>query len=240
MSRKSRYQDAREAKDRRAKRMAIGGAVVLAAVLAFEIPHYLGGHKSAAPPATTTTTTPGVPGSTTTPTSTVPGVVATSVPPTTNTRLPNSDSTPRASKSQLYSFDHFASKNPFVQQAVVPAAQPSASSPSAPSSNAPTGGPPTGAANYTSAGSSARTLAKTGAATISVNGTTQTVRVGGSFPSSNPLFRLVSIAHGVARIGIANGSYSSGARTVSLTAGRALTLVDTADGVRYVVRLIAS
>ena len=68
----------------------------------------------------------------------------------------------------------------------------------------------------------------------------QRVRVGASFPSSNPLFRLVSVAHGVVRIGIANGSYSSGAQTVSLTAGRTLTLVDTADGIRYKIRLLAS
>jgi hypothetical protein len=85
-----------------------------------------------------------------------------------------------------------------------------------------------------------RTLARTGSVTISVNGTTQTVRVGQSFPSANPLFKLVSVAHGVARIGIANGSYSSGAHTVSLTNGHSLTLVDTTDGARYVVRLIAS
>jgi hypothetical protein len=239
MSRKSRLQDARVAKDKRAKRMAIGGAVLLAGILAFELPHYLG-HKTASPATTTTSTTPGAVGSpTTTPGSTVPGASATALPPTTNTRLPNSDVAPRRTRSQLFSFDHFASKDPFVAQSTVSAAPPSASSPSGTSSNAPTGSPPTGGANYTAA-SGARTLAKTGAATITVNGKTETVRVGGSFPSSNPLFRLVSVAHGMVRIGIANGSYSSGARTVSLTVGRPLTLVDTADGVRYVLRLIAS
>jgi hypothetical protein len=41
------------------------------------------------------------------------------------------------------------------------------------------------------------------------------------------------------RIGIANGSYSSGAQTVSLSAGQSLTLVDTADGVRYKLTLIS-
>jgi hypothetical protein len=238
MSRKSRVHDARVAKDKRAKRMAIGGAVLLVGILAFELPHYLGGHKAAAP--ATTTSASSIPGSTTTtPAATAPGTAAAAaVPPTTNTRLPNSDVTPRRSRSQLVSFSHFASKNPFVQQAVIPAASTSTGSPSAPSSNAPTGSPPTGAANYTAA--SVRTLARTGAATIAVNGKTESVRVGGSFPSSNPLFRLVSVAHGVARIGIANGSYKSGAKTVSLTAGQSLTLVDTADGVRYVLRLIAS
>jgi hypothetical protein len=67
----------------------------------------------------------------------------------------------------------------------------------------------------------------------------QTVRVGASFPSSNPLFRLVSVAHGVVRIGIANGSYASGTQAVSLTAGKTLTLVDTSDGARYKLRLVA-
>jgi hypothetical protein len=85
-----------------------------------------------------------------------------------------------------------------------------------------------------------RALAVAGAARISVNGRIQVVRVGTSFPSANPVFRLVSVKGGVARIGIASGSYSSGAQTVSLTAGRTLTLVDTADGIRYQLRFLAA
>jgi hypothetical protein len=81
-------------------------------------------------------------------------------------------------------------------------------------------------------------LARTGLVALQVNGKTQTVRVGGSFPSSNPLFKLVSVSHGLVRIGIANGSYQSGAQTVTLVSGRTLTLVDTADGVRYRIRLL--
>ena len=82
--------------------------------------------------------------------------------------------------------------------------------------------------------------AQTGAVTLQVNGKTQTVRVGQSFPSSNPLFKLVSVSHGLVRIGIASGSYQSGAQTVSLVSGRTLTLVDTADGVRYRIRLLSA
>ncbi len=85
-----------------------------------------------------------------------------------------------------------------------------------------------------------RTLAVTGAARIAVNGRVQIVRVGESFPSGDPLFRLVSVTGGAARIGIASGSYTSGAKTVSLAAGRPLTLVDTADGIRYTIRLISA
>jgi hypothetical protein len=75
---------------------------------------------------------------------------------------------------------------------------------------------------------------------IQVNGTVETVRVGKSFPSSNPLFRLVSVNQGSVSIGIASGSYTSGAQTISLTQGRTLTLVDTADGVRYRIRLLSA
>ena len=83
-------------------------------------------------------------------------------------------------------------------------------------------------------------LAAGGVATIAVNGKSQTVRVGASFPSANPVFTLVSIAKGAANIGIANGSYTSGAQTVRLTSGHSLTLVDTADGVRYTLRLLSA
>jgi hypothetical protein len=83
-------------------------------------------------------------------------------------------------------------------------------------------------------------LARAGVVTLQVNGKTQAVRIGGSFPSSNPLFKLVSVSHGLVRIGIASGSYQSGAQTVSLVSGRTLTLVDTADGVRYRIRLLSA
>ena len=120
--RRSRLKDLREAKDRRAKKMAIGGAVVLAALLAFELPHYLGGSKSSPTAAGTTTasSTPGAttPGATTTPGTTAAGSAATalSLPATASTKLPNSDVAPVRTKSQLYSFDTLAGKDPFVQQ----------------------------------------------------------------------------------------------------------------------------
>lgn len=236
MSRKSRMKDVREAKDRRAKRMAIGGAVLLAAVLAFEMPKVLKGHggsPSSAPPAVTTTT-PSY-GASTTPTGTP--VASAAVLPATSAKLTTSDLTPRRSKSQLYSFSHFAGKDPFVQQV---SASDITSSPSGTS-----GGSSAAAGVCCTAGPSARTtaarmLARTGVVTLQVNGKTQSVRVGGSFPSSNPLFKLVSVSHGLVRIGIASGSYQSGAQTVSLVSGRTLTLVDTADGVRYRIRLLSA
>jgi hypothetical protein len=246
MSRKNRMQSVREAKDRRMKRVAIGGVVLLAAVLAFEIPHVLkrsGGSSSSPPAATTTATGSDVSAA---PPATAPGTAVAAVAvPTTNTKLPNSDQSPRRLKSQLYSFSHFSGKDPFIQQV---SASDITSSPSMPAA-APSGGSAQGGSKSSGSGSASggsytapkqRTLAQTGAVTIQVNGKIQTVRVGGSFPSSNPLFKLVSVSRGVVRIGIANGSYASGAPTVSLTAGRSLTLVDTADGVRYQIRLLSA
>jgi hypothetical protein len=238
MSRKSRMQDIRQAKDRRSKRLAIGGIVVLAAVLAFEVPHVLkkSGGSSSAPPAATTTATDT--SGTTAPTpSTATGTAAAAAVPVSSTKLTSSDVAPRRLKSQLYSFSHFTGKDPFVQQVTAASIT---DSPSTGASSGPSGTGASGAAAAPAPQTYSRTLARTGAAMIQVNGKLQTVRIGGSFPSSNPLFTLVSIAHGVARIGIASGSYASGAQTVSLAAGRSLTLVDTADGIRYKLELLSA
>ena len=240
MSRKSRMKDVREAKDRRAKRMAIGGVVLLAAVLAFEMPKDLKGHgssNSSTPPAATTTATPGY-GTSTTPGSTPVATGTPAVLPATSTKLTSSDVAPRRSKSELYSFSRFAGKDPFVQQVSasdLSGVSSGTSGASAASSGVITAGPAPGVHT-----TSARMLAQTGAVTLQVNGKTQTVRVGGSFPSSNPLFKLVSVSHGLVRIGIASGSYQSGAQSVTLVSGRTLTLVDTADGVRYRIRLLSA
>ncbi|HEX6952188.1 MAG TPA: hypothetical protein VF124_05295 [Gaiellaceae bacterium] len=233
MSRKKRAQDLRAAKDRRAKKMLVGAAVVLVAVLAFEVPKMMkNGSSSAAPAATTTATAP-----TGTPTATgtaVVGVTATAA----STKLPDSDSAPRSGKSQLFAFTHFSGKDPFVQQ--VSDQQPTSGSTT---SSSGTSQPKTSSGQTTAAMThrpSSRLLTATTAVSISVNGRVQVVRVGKLFPSSNPLFRLVGITRGGARIGIASGSYSSGAQTVSLVPGRTLTLVDTADGVRYRIRLLSA
>jgi hypothetical protein len=245
MSRKSRMADLRQAKDRRAKRMAIGGVIVLAAVLAFEVPkvlHHGGSSNSTPPPAATTTS-----GVSASPPTTAPGTVSAAPASATSAKLPNSDVAPARTKSQLYSFSRFAGKDPFVQQVsaadIAGPATGGATSTGTAGASSGNGGGGTSSTPSTSAPTqptSSRTLAKTGAASIQVNGKVQTVRIGASFPSSNPLFTLVSIAHGVARIGIANGSYASGAQTVSLAAGHSLTLVDTADGVRYKVELLSA
>jgi hypothetical protein len=235
MSRKTRMQDMREAKDRRAKKLAIGGAVLLAIVLAWEVPHLLGGKKSATPAGTTTaaavdSATPGA----TTPATTAIGTPATATTaPTPSPKLTSSDLPPRRSKGQLASFSTFTSKDPFVQQV-----KPDAGAGTTGTSST-TG---TTSSTTTSRGKpvlTARTLAHSGAVRISVNGRPESVRVGASFPSSNPMFRLVSVSRGSVKIGIADGSYSSGAQTVSLRLNSPITLVDSTNGVHFKLQLLA-
>jgi hypothetical protein len=233
----------REAKDKRAKKLAIGGAVLLVAVLAFEIPHVMkksGGSSNSAAPATTTTAagTSAAPASSAT---TATGTATAATLPATSTKLPNSDVAPTRLKSQLLAFSEFASKDPFVQQVSAADITSSPSSGSSSGGSAGGSGGGGGSSSFTAPAqqTASRTLAQTGAVTLQVNGKVQTVRVGASFPTSNPLFKLVAVTHGGVRIGIANGSYATGAQTVTLGAGRSLTLVDTADGVRYKVTLVS-
>jgi hypothetical protein len=243
MNRKQkRMENLRVAKDKKMKKVAIGLSVVLVAVLAFEVPKILHSGGSAPAPAATTTAAPATGAPTAVPATTPAGTAAAAVLPTASSaKLTNSDLSPKVGKSQLFSFSHFASKDPFSQQIVdVSQGQPDSQGVDASGNSTQTG------SSSTNIGTTAavkqqptRTLAANGAARISVNGRVQVVRLGAKFPSANPLFRLVSVHNGVAKISIANGSYSSGAKTVTLPAGRSLTLVDTSDGIRYQIRLVA-
>ena len=96
-----------------------------------------------------------------------------------------------------------------------------------------------GKAATTKPASAATAPAKVTTATITVNGLAGQVSVGASFPASSPVFTLVSLTPRAAKIGIAGGSYENGAATVTLAKGKTVTLMNTADGMRYVLRLVA-
>ena len=76
-------------------------------------------------------------------------------------------------------------------------------------------------------------------ALISINGVREEVKIGGAFPASDKLFTLASLGPGVAKIGISGGSLAGGGRTVTLERGRDLTLENTASGARYRLRLLS-
>lgn len=81
--------------------------------------------------------------------------------------------------------------------------------------------------------------AKPTSATISINGVSEAVQVGAQFPASNPTFVLVALTKKTARVGIAGGSLAGNTQTVTLKKNVALTLMNTADGTRYVLRLLS-
>ncbi len=76
---------------------------------------------------------------------------------------------------------------------------------------------------------------------ISTNGVCQQISVNGTFPANEDIFRLVAIAEDgkSVKVGIVGGSYDSGQATATLKLGQKLTLVNTADGTRYVIVLEA-
>jgi hypothetical protein len=249
MSRTKRQQTLRAAKERRQKQIAIVGGVLLAVLLAVQAPRFLNQGGSPAPAAATTSVTETTAASSASASlpagsaqTSAAGSLAVSAAAPTRTRLPNSDVAPGRLKSQLASFEMFHSKDPFVQQVSSESNQSASTSPASPTgavTAAPTTTPPTGT-TLASTSQPTRTLSHQGGAVIEVNGKVETVAAGDTFPKGDPTFKLVSLANGVALIGIANGAYSSGAQTVSLQSAKTLTLVDTSDGVRYELRLVST
>jgi hypothetical protein len=73
---------------------------------------------------------------------------------------------------------------------------------------------------------------------IKVNGKLQRVDLKGRFPSSDRVFVLRALTGSLAKIAVAGGSFAGRDATLTLRVGHAVTLVNTATGVRYVVRLL--
>ncbi|HEX7256308.1 MAG TPA: hypothetical protein VF236_10310 [Gaiellaceae bacterium] len=229
------------AKAKRQKIIAGVLGLVLVGVLIFQAPTILsmfGGGSSAAsePAATTPTPAPAAP------TPVTPGTPAPATPapgaPAGGAALVDSDPAPTPTDGQLVSFDRFESKDPFVQQLEdAPAGQTAA--PSAPAdAGSKADDPEAGGSGEAPAPQPAAPAAKT-TARISVNGTAHEVSAGGSFPAEDPIFRLVSLRNGTAKVGIVGGSYANGAPTITLKkGGKPVTLMNTAEGTTYVLRFL--
>ena len=211
-----------KAKAKRQKIIAAAGGVILLAVLAYEVPSLMK-TMNKKPPTPVTSAAPA-------PVAPVPGAVPgtpVSAPATTGGTLSNTDPAAQADSGQLLSFDRFPSKDPFVQQAVKLKAPPPPPPPPVPPPPPP---PPPGATQPPVKATSAK---------ISVNGATEQVSVGGTFPTADPVFKLVSLTTRTAKIGISGGSLSTGSGTVTLTKGKKVTLMNTADGTRYELTLVS-
>ena len=240
-----------ERRVRRQKIFIAVGSVVLLAVLGFELPKIMGGKggHSAAPPAATTVSgaSAGAGGAAPVPAGALPG---------TDHVVVQRDS------NQLISFGLFKSKDPFVPQLTTTVA----TAPSAPPAPAPADTtattsteptppvlvPPVGPPSSTTPSSPSGPSAVPGSATptpapppvptaalIATNGVCEQVPVKGTFPATENIFRLASIAKDgkSVQVGIVGGSFDSGQPTATLKLGDKLTLVNTADGTRYVIEL---
>ena len=231
-----------KAKAKRQKVIAGVLGAVLLAVLAFQGPRTLKmlhqSSASASPAATTAATgTTGAAGAL------VSGSASGSG--STGDGLNDPGVLPAPQSGQLLAFSRFRSKDPFTQQINIACASDSGSSGGCGSSTSTS--QPSGSGKATKPSSpkpstpsgSGGTAVKATTAEISVNGTTESVAVGAKFPVSNPTFVLVSLTKSSAKIAIAGGSLEGSKQTVTLKKGVALTLMNTADGTRYVLRLVS-
>jgi hypothetical protein len=153
--------------------------------------------------------------------------------------LVDSDPAPEPADGQLVSFDRFDSKDPFVQQ-LDDSEDATTGSPSVPADPGAKGeDPEAGGAVAPAPEPQPDSEPAKQTATIAVNGTEHEVAAGGTFPEDDPVFKLASIRNGVAKIGIVGGGYANGAPTISLRkGGKAVTLLNTADGTTYVLRYV--
>jgi hypothetical protein len=234
-----------KAKAKRQKIVAIVGAVILVALLAWRIPPMLA-LMNKKPPVSSTT-----PGAAPAPVAPTPGApLPPTVPPTSSpgnsNELADSDLAPVAGPGQLVSFGRFVSKDPFVPQSgkrCVDSAGVNITCPAATSSGVKPRQPikqPQIELDQPSVDKPSSKPAARSGAQISVNGATGGVSVNAAFPTSDPVFRLVSVSAKSAKVAIDGGSYASGDPTITLKKGEPVTLVNTADGTRYRVVLVST
>lgn len=208
--------DARAARERKQKIAVVVGGVLLLLLLAFQLPRLLGGSSSssAAPAAETTIGSEQTP---VTPSVTTPVV------------LVDTDRPHAPAPGKLRSFSVFARKDPFEQQVD---SSPTPETP--PATGVGVSQPPSKGFKPDQAPAASMTL-------ISVNGARQALVPGAAFPAGDPLFVLVAEQPKAKTvvIGIAGGSYSSGAKTTKLRVGKPLVLVNTTTRARYRLVLVA-
>jgi hypothetical protein len=242
--------DAVAQSQRRQKIILAVGGVVLIALLAIQGPKLMKQLKGseAAPVATTESTAPAattVPADGTAAPAPVAGkgsAVLVGVPV-------NPTGVPEAEEGQLWSFSRFDAKDPFEPKVSEEPAEPESASPAGASSTAKAAakaGQPPAADTASSAvggtvaptpGTEATPEPKATNATIAVNGKPQQLELKDLFPKPDKTFVLIGLKDGAAKIAVAGGSFTDG-NTVALKLGKQITLVDTATGARYVLKLL--
>lgn len=114
---------------------------------------------------------------------------------------------------QLVSFSRFGGVDPFRPKGAVPGASPDAS---------------------------AQPTASQQGALLEINGQSENVSLGASFPASDPTFDLRAIRNQTVDIGLVSGaSFNDGKAVQSINVGETLTLVADPDGATYTIKLIS-
>jgi hypothetical protein len=90
----------------------------------------------------------------------------------------------------------------------------------------------------TATGGGATPVRTVPAALILYNGKRQLVPLGMGFPKKKPMFRLVSLGLKNVRIGLIGGSFANGKTTLALAQNRKVTLADSTNGGKFVLRLL--
>jgi hypothetical protein len=239
-----------KAQAKKQKKRAIIAGVVFLALLAYQVPKTMKMLNAKAPtaaaasaPAPVSTPAPATPTPGATP---VAGAPTTGAAPTgtgADAMVVNADLSPVPLDGQLATLTQFSSKDPFKPQETA-AAAPVDSSPPVKGTATTPGTPPAsgsftpGTTGTTGTGGSTSTPTAPAPAptlgTISINNVSMAVAVKDDFPAAAPLFTLVSLTAKAAKIAIAGGSLANG-KTVTLPIGKPITLMNTADGTRYVL-----
>jgi hypothetical protein len=260
-----KQQDARAARERKQKIFLVVGGVLLLGLGAIQGPKLMkqvkGSSATPAPVAATSTAAPtgtaapATSGTPAGPTSVGSGASASTLraPKSATTQLAGVVIVPeqpiRAGTGQLQSLGRFQAKDPFAQQVSDKASLPTpaevAGIPLNPVTPAKSGSGATGVPNAPGSSGVGTGIAPVAPATptmamLKVNGKLTTVDLKGRFPKSDKAFvlRSLKLSPGRATIAVADGSFSGNQQTLTLTAGHAVTLINTATGVRYVIRLL--
>jgi hypothetical protein len=215
--------DLKAAKERKQKKIVAVGGVLLVIILFVQVPRTLKMMNGDAEPAAAAAPSPAAP------------AAGTPAPTPLPSASPAPD--PTVATASLVSFSRFASKDPFVQQ-VKPETPAGEGAPA----ETPAGDPGEGtiAGPEPDGGTTAPDPATKTVAQIEVNGVAGTVSVGTPFPVETPMFLLESVSAKSVEIKVADGgSFASGAGTLTLALGKPVTLVNTADGTRFVLLLKA-
>ncbi|MGH3008494.1 MAG: hypothetical protein ACRDLM_03690 [Gaiellaceae bacterium] len=215
--------EAAKAKAAKEKKILIVLAVPLAIALFFAYHTVTKLHKSSAPEVVAPAATPGT--ATTASSSTTPATtVATGTP--VSATLPTAPAPP-PDAGKLSRLTLLSSKDPFFDQGPHVTAA---------------GGSSTKQTNQSTQPKQKTASVPPASAVIAVNGRLSLVAVGEVFPltkdsATNGIFRLVGLTAKSAKVAVVGGSYTTGARALTLTVNSVVTLLNTADGKRYTLIL---